>query len=77
MEPYIEQNTKLRAEATSKFDKDFFKLLNNSSFGKTLENVRKRKDIRLVTTEQKAIKLTTNLSTWAIENFMIHSSLFL
>ena len=58
LKPYIDKNQQLRKNATQEHEKDLFKLLNNSVYGKTCENLKKRSDIRLVTSAEKCRKLT-------------------
>ena len=59
-------NTELRKLARNDFEKDLFKLMNNSVFGKTMENIRKHRDIKLVTTDKKRSKLDSEPNFHAV-----------
>ena len=62
-------NTKLRTKAKNDFEKDFFKLMNNAVFGKTTENVRKHRDIKLVTTDKRRNQLVSRPNYYTTKYF--------
>ena len=64
-------NTKLRKEAKNDFETDFYKLMNNSIFGKTIENIRNYRDIKLVTTEKRRKRLVSEPNYYAHQIFLI------
>ena len=69
MKPYIKLNTDMRAKGTTDFEKDFYKLMNNSVFGKTMENVRNRVNVKLVSDEKALGKLAKKANFKSVNIF--------
>ena len=69
LKPHIDMNTKKRMEAKNEFEKKFLRLIINSAFGKTMENLRKHRDIKLVRTDEKRSKLITEPNYHATKRF--------
>ena len=69
LKPYIDMNTKLRKEAKSYFEKDFFKPMIKAVFGKTMGNVRKHSDIKLVKADKRRNKLTSEPNYHTTKSF--------
>ena len=74
LKPYIDTNKELRKHAKNESDKEFFKLMNNSAYGKTMENVRNHRDIRLITTYKRRCILASEPNyylTKYISNYLL------
>ena len=77
MKKYIDFNTEKRMNATNDFEKDFFKLMINSVYGKTMENLRKRINVRLVNNKKIFLNILADQHTLDIKNLVKIMLLFM
>ena len=72
VKPYIDMNTELTKNAKSEFEKDLFKLMNNSVFEKTMKNVRNHRDIKLLTSDNRRKRLVSEPNYHSHKNVSEH-----
>ena len=72
LKTYIDMNTELRNNAKNEFEKKFFKLMNNSVFGKTIEKARNHRDIKLVTSNKRRKRLVSESNYYSCKKFSDH-----
>ena len=72
LKAYIDMKTELRKKAQNEFEKNFFKQMNNSAFGKTMENIRNHRDIKLIATDKRRKQLVSEPNYHSHKNFSEH-----